>query len=806
MKKQTFHFWTISLIFICFVNKNELTYAQITSDDTLATKVHSSNQLNFTITNGKQVGSNLFHSFKEFSVREGETASFDNSLDIKNIITRVTGNSISHINGLLQTKGSANLFFINPNGIIFGSNASLDIKGSFIASTASKLLFAGGTEFSVTDTQASPLLTENIPVGLQFGQTAEPIQIEGSTLNFLSGKTLGFLGGDILINSGKITAPAARIELGSVTDNSLVKLAQIPEGWALDYANLQKFQDIKISKNIGNDSYIYTDGEGSGAIHLYGKNIVITNNSQIGGTTIGNNPSQPLIIKASESVEVSGDSRVFTLTNSKQVGGHIIIETKRLLVDKGGIIEASTIGSGRGGNLTVDADESVEIVRAEQLVSSLRVRTVGIQEDAGDAGEIHISTKKVILGEGGQIATSTLSAGDGGILKVNAFEYIEAGGQTVRSNIDFPSGLVSQSRGRNDVVRIGKGGNIIINTQRLFVKDGARISVATINGSQGEAGTIDIHAPDSIIVTGTGIDRNGRITPSSLFAASEGSGSAGNLKIKTGTLTVRDGAEISVSGKGSGFAGNLTILANTIRLNQGRLTAQTNAGEGANIKLQDLELLFLQNQSLISAEAFNRANGGNIDIIAPKGFVVAAPNQNNDIVANAFQGQGGQINITSTSIFGIAERSSTPANTTNDIDASSKFGLSGTINLNTTEDDPSRGLVELPSNLVDPSEQISTTCNPGSQQSQSSLVATGRGGLPPSPYESLDNSEVWRDVQLPRQLANNSATITSERIVEAQGWIVNKNGDVELIAQVPTATSQGRCGLRSLTKIGNSGQ
>lgn len=786
MKKQSFNFFTITLIYICFVKTNDLTYAQVTADDTLGTKVDISNQINFTITNGTQVGSNLFHSFQEFSVPKKGTASFDNDLAIKNIITRVTGNSISQINGLIETKGSANLFLINPNGIIFGSNASLNINGSFIASTASKVLFAD-TEFSVTDTQASPLLTENVPVGLQFGQTAKPIEIKESILDVLSGQTLALLGGDIFINRGQLIAPGGRVDLGSVADNSLVTLTQLTQGWALGYSNLQKFQDIQITDN----SDIYTTDEGSGSIQLYGKNIVITNNSEVGGLNIANKPGQPLVIKASESIEVSGNSSLFSLTYGTEPGGNIIIETKRLLVHEGGIIEASTGGYGRGGSLTVDADEFVEIVGGEQLRSSLRVRSFSSQKDAGDAGEIHITTKKVILRDGGQISTSTLGAGDGGILRVNASESVEASGRIVIDNLDYPSGLVSQSRGGGDVLTIGQAGGIIINTQRLVVKDGARISVAAINGSQGDAGTLYIYALDSIIVTGSGIDANGQVAPSSLFAVSEGAGSAGDLTINTGRLTVQDGAEVTVSGKGSGSAGNLTILANTVRLNQGRLTAETNAGEGANIKLQNLELLFLQNQSLISAQAFNNANGGNIDIIAPQGFVVAVPNQNNDIIANAVQGQGGQINITATSIFGIAERKSTPANTTNDIDASSQFGSSGTITIDTPGVDPSRGLVELPSNLVDPSQQIANTCTPGRRQSQSSFIATGRGGLPPNPYEPLDSGEVWRDVQLPRQLAENSVT-NPERIVEAQGWIIDKNGDVQLIAY-PSPTD---CGLR----------
>ena len=132
----------------------------------------------------------------------------------------------------------------------------------------------------------------------------------------------------------------------------------------------------------------------------------------------------------------------------------------------------------------------------------------------------------------------------------------------------------------------------------------------------------------------------------------------------------------------------MTITANDLRLDRARLTAATNTGEGANITLRNLDLLLLQNQSLISAQAFNNANGGTINIDAAKGVVTAASDQNNDIIANAVQGQGGTINITTQGIFGIAKRKSTPPNITNDIDASSDFGLAGTVTINTPDVEP----------------------------------------------------------------------------------------------------------------------
>ncbi|MEY4520484.1 MAG: hypothetical protein RLZZ499_3084, partial [Cyanobacteriota bacterium] len=132
-----------------FCATNNPASAQVTSDDTVNTQV-TENGNTAEITGGETRGDNLFHSFQDFSVETGNEASYLNANDISNIFSRVTGGNISNIDGLISANGSANLFLINPAGIVFGEGARLDIDGSFYGSSASSILFEDG-EFSATD-------------------------------------------------------------------------------------------------------------------------------------------------------------------------------------------------------------------------------------------------------------------------------------------------------------------------------------------------------------------------------------------------------------------------------------------------------------------------------------------------------------------------------------------------------------------------------------------------------------------------------------------------------------------------------
>ena len=206
-------------------------YAQVIEDGSLPTRITTTDNLSFTIdsiNNKNRVGNNLFHSFKEFSIPTGGSAIFNNSTDVVNIINRVTGGNISKIDGLIKANGKANLFLINPTGIVFGKDARLDIGGSFFGSTAESIKFADDIEFSAIDMKTPPLLSINVPLGLQMGNNSAAIEVQGNgytnasndnnSLQVKSGQTFALIGGDIYLKGGVIKVDSGKVELGSVKE------------------------------------------------------------------------------------------------------------------------------------------------------------------------------------------------------------------------------------------------------------------------------------------------------------------------------------------------------------------------------------------------------------------------------------------------------------------------------------------------------------------------------------------------------------------------------------------------------------
>ncbi|MBD2355409.1 S-layer family protein [Tolypothrix sp. FACHB-123] len=1131
-------FRVASLLAVCgvYAASGDFAKAQIIPDSTLGAE---SSQLipNVSIDGlpadqidgGARRGASLFHSFQQFNVGDGQRVFFTNPAGIENIFSRVTGTNPSTILGTLGINGGANLFLLNSNGIIFGPNARLDIRGSFVGSTANSIKFNDGLEFSTINPAAPPLLTLNVPIGLQYGQDPGRILVQGQgnelIVNQDTGKvlevnrtgglevgtaqTLALAGGEVVLEGGSLRAESGRVEVWSIQGGGLVGITPTNPGWELSNQGVENFQDIRLSQTAAID----TSGAGGGKIQMQGRRVALEDGSLVLSLTQGEKSGGSINIKASESIQASGNapngeasvfltettgigkagdveintgslilqngaqissstfnqgsagkivvnaselvtatgitatgkfsSGLYSVTrNSSGDSGTVEVTTKRLVLQDQAQVSATTFSPGRGGNVLVKASESVEAIGSSGLFASsqssgdsgrveintgklilqngsqinasafkegnggdvlvnadISVEVIGIAAEGnfpssltaqtqgeGQGGTVEINTGKLILQNGGQVSAATITQGIGGDVLVNARDSVEVTGMA--ENGSFPSSLTAQTQGegkggtveintgklilqdggqisaitldrglggdiivnaadsvevigvsqngrfssglRAQTLGVGNGGTVTINTGKLIIQDRGRVTATTSNDgsggniivnaresvetigftsglrvqsqgagnggsltintrrflasngaqnlatafNQGNGGNINIQAseveligtadtgePTTVFATtrsegnggevtintdklilqggaqvGTGTfssgqggnvfvkaadivelvgtvpqvanrnffrDQSGEQFPSGLFTGSEGTGGAGKLRVETENLTLRDGAAISVNNQGIGNAGDLEVVARNVLLNnQAVLSATTTSGQGGNIALQIGELLLLRRNSQISTDAgIEQAGGDGGNILIDGGLIVAIPNENSDITANAYQGRGGNINITTQGIFGLEFRDRITS--LSDITVSSQFGLDGIFEIDILDVDPRQGLTELPADIIDVSSLIEQDfCRVVGKDSE--FIVTGRGGLPSSPNEPLSNNAPWDDLrlveestavsQLPpasRREQPNIKDNLPRRIVEAQGWITTPNGNLLLTAEPVRVTPQG---------------
>ncbi len=421
-------------------------FAQIIPDGTLPTTVTSPNNLDFAIAGGSRSGNNLFHSFSQFSVPTGGAAVFNNATNIQNIFSRVTGGSISNIDGAIRANGSANLFLLNPSGILFGPNASLNLGGSFIGTTAHSIKFADGTEFNATQTTGIPLLTMSVPMGLQMGQNPGAITVQGPGHRLIgelfipldrsqdpiglqvgAGNTLAFIGGAVNFSGGVATvAGGGHVEVGSVGAGQ-VRLNPTAQGWVGDYSAVGQFNDIHLAQQ----SLLDASGSG-GSIQIRGRNINFTEGSAALIQNFGAQPFEGITIKATEALNLTGntrDGRLGNLIRIENLGigqtGDITIAAAQLSLQNGGDIRATTYTSGFGGNVVVNVAGLIEANGFAPLnpgfTSAIAAGTYG----AGNASNLTIATGNLRLLNGGNILAFSVGQGQAGIIRLNTTDLIE---------------------------------------------------------------------------------------------------------------------------------------------------------------------------------------------------------------------------------------------------------------------------------------------------------------------------------------------------------------------------------------------
>ncbi len=848
---------------------NNLASAQIIPDQSLGNEssiVNSTNNLQ-KIEGGAIRDNNLFHSFQEFNVNTNQETFFNNPINIQNIFTRVTGGNISNIDGLISNVGQADLFILNPAGIIFGENAQLNIGGSFFATTAESILFPKDIEFSAINPGIPPLLTVNIPIGLQFGNNPKDIinranfikeerfgkeeipvifpnfnnfapikngmrTINIEEINTLVGlevkptKNIILVGGDIILDSGALTALSGRVQLGGLRESGVII---INADGNLGFPKNLILSDVKLI----NDASIDVRGNGGGDIMINGQNVEIKDGSSLlAGIRAFQGSSDTLagdiIINGIDTITIDGVRKDNTIRGgeglfsvvSNDVGilleekelnteselvflgefefpvngegrsGNIEINTKKLNITNGARINNVNFGRGFTGNIEINAESEVNL----ENTGSAIFNTIFTGE--ANTRNIEIKTQDLKLTDGAVISQNNFRGkGNLGNIIINAQESVVLDGKTS----DNPA-LPTERTEIFNVVNsdgIGNGGFLEINTKNLSLTDGGSLYTSTTG--TGNAGDVNINSIENISINKGRISsgvQNFDFLESMQQIIPQGNG--GTIIINSKNLTIAEEGSLSVSSEGIGNVGQIIINGNYLELDGGEIIAETNFKDPNNsllnknqdnlvINIQDN--LILKNNSLISAKATQKAKGGNIAINAD--FIITFP-QNNDIIASADRGDGGRINITTNAIFGIELRDHLTS--LSDITASSDFGLDGDVSINILEIDPGQSLTQLTTQVIDASKLITQGCLVNNQEETNEFVLTGRGGLPNNPNESLRGNAVlsaeWINLPQKREEAKivNPRSVISENIskekeiVEAKGWIVGDNGNVILTA------------------------
>ena len=756
-------------------NKSLLLLAQVTTDGTVNTQVTQNDNV-AEITGGETRGSNLFHSFQDFSVTTGNEAFFDNANDISNIFSRVTGGNISNIDGLIRANGSASLFLINPAGILFGENARLDIGGSFYGSSATSVLFENG-DFSATDLENPPLLTINAPIGLGFRDNPGNVAVQGANLTVLPGQNLSLVGGDIDIDNASLNALGGNINLGSLETTGVITL---DEQLNFDFSNLS-LADISLT-----NATVNVNGDGGGGISVNAGNLTLADGSIFSAginsdTSSADAQAGDITVDVAETVTLNSGSVIRNnISNiSSGNGGKIEITATNLSLNDASRLSTISQGNGDTGDINLDIAESITLNRTAEFKSQI------LEEAVGNTGTININTNELALGQDSAIFTSILGEGDAGDIN------IVAGDRITLDSSNFQTRVTTEG--------IGNSGNIDITTGSLLLQNTTQGNPAQIladTSGEGNAGSITITAAEDVSLTDSSVfvtqvesggvgdagDININTTnlflsgntsenPTSLIANSEGMGDGGDINIvASGDINFSDNSSIlsQVQEGAVGDGGNINVSADSLTLSQSNWITNTRGeGNAGGITIDVANQINLDQGSLILSQVQEGGIGDAGDINLTSGSLTLT---NSLIIADSSDlGSGGDINLTvedTIILQGFPQGTDEFTATTAELPSSIITGLNENINEDTREVD-SAGKGTAGNININASQLILEDL----ASISSSVEGTTEG----------DGGEINIDVDLLR-LENNAAISTSTISDDSAGSININSQNLELIS------------------------
>lgn len=641
--------------------------AQIRPDSSLGSEgsIVNQDQMRLEINGGASRGSTLFHSFREFSIQSGQRVYFSNPPNVQQIITRVTGNQRSLINGQLGVLGAANLYLLNPNGIIFGRESALDLKGSLIVTTGVGIDFAQYS-YNAINPNSPPLISVGNPQAINFKGSPGEIIINGNggvvtqgALNFVPAntqdlplglsvspyQTIALIGGQITLAGGVLTAPSGNIDLISINRGQV-----LIEPFNFRPVSQEEPQNILLSRS----SLLNASGLGNSRINLFGNDILFTDNSLALIENRGLTNGGEINFKAEGRIDITNDtpfSRPLPpdrITNFGGIlsqtyigkGASISIAAEDMNLLNNGLIYSSSFGPGTTGSITLNIENRLNLQTESSFIRPLPngsvITTVGV--GTGGSANVQIRSKLLNMQDSSSIISSTIGSGQGGDVNIVSSEEIKLTG--INPFSQFPTIISTATIGE------AQGGNLFLKTQKLEMTGGSRIDASALQA--GRSGSLIIEA-NQINLSGA-VGTNPTLITSSasrldpvlagfLGVTLRDDATSGNIRITSQNLSIFDGAQLTVRNDAKGDGGTIFVNTKELFLINGQITASTNGGNGGSVDLSASQVISL-NRGNISATAVSRGTGGNIEIRTP-----LLLSREGLIGANAQEAQGGQIAI-----------------------------------------------------------------------------------------------------------------------------------------------------------------